>query len=116
MLFNDPVLLGLGIFLVLAVAYSFVSDAICYFKCREVVLNLKASNPQIVEEARLDIFWAKGFKRRLYDYARFHEPTNDPDLEKLLADHLSFRKKIGIVSLIFLLLIVLISCLVPLLT
>lgn len=114
-MFKDPIQQGLGTFFVLVVPFSLVINVICHFNCREVVRNLKAFNPQIVEDARLDFFWAKGFTRRVSNYARCHEPTNNPDLEKLLADHLRFCKKIGIVSLIFLLMALLFSCLVPLL-
>ena len=58
---------------------------------------LKQYHPEIYEQIRIKpifgIFYEKGAYKTSIDYAKRHEPLNDPIAEALLADYAEFSQK-----------------------
>lgn len=66
-------------------------------KYNKLMAYLKQHHPEIYERIRIKpifgIFYEKGAYKDSIDYAKRHEPLNDPIAEALLADYAEFSQK-----------------------
>lgn len=91
---STPFIVAFGLLMAIAFAYNFVALR----KYRRMILYFRQHHPEIYEQIRvkpdLGPFYSSGnnYKASL-DYAKNHEPLDDPIAEKLLTDYSQFMQK-----------------------
>jgi len=88
---------GLIIIFVFIIIGITIYNEIHRSKYNKLMAHLEQHHPDIYEKIRIKPvfgpFYAKGAYKTSLDYARSHEPLNDPIAEELLADYGEFSFK-----------------------